>query len=80
MAAKQRKTRAVAEFGDFQTPPELASAATQVLRSLRLRPRSILEPTCGQGTFVTAAADSFPQAKAILGIDINQGHLDVLPS
>jgi len=70
-----RKTRAVTEFGDFQTPPPLACAATQVLHTLGLRPRAILEPTCGQGAFVAAAATRFPEAKTIIGIDINQDHL-----
>ena len=75
MAVKQRKTKAVAEFGDFQTPPSLARAATQVLHSLGFRPHSILEPTCGRGAFVAAAAASFPKAKTIIGIDINRSHL-----
>lgn len=75
MAIKQLKTRAVTEFGDFQTPPDLAYTATQLLRKLGFQPSSILEPTCGRGAFVTAAATSFPEAKAIIGIDINQDHL-----
>ena len=72
---KQRKTKAVKEFGDFQTPPTLALAATEVLRCLGFRPRSILEPTCGRGAFVCAAAVCFPDAASIIGIDINQNHL-----
>lgn len=76
MAVKQRKTRAVVEFGDFQTPPALALAATQALVRLGIQPRSILEPTCGRGAFVHAAATSFPEAEAIIGIDVNQDHLD----
>jgi hypothetical protein len=72
---KQRKSKAITEFGDFQTPPELALAATQVLRDLGIRPRSILEPTCGRGAFLEAAAKCFPDAETIIGVDINQGHL-----
>jgi hypothetical protein len=72
---KQRKSKAITEFGDFQTPPELALAATQILRDLGIRPRSILEPTCGRGAFLGAAAKCFPDAESIIGIDINQGHL-----
>ncbi len=75
MAVKQRKTRTATEFGDFQTPPELALTATRVLRNLGIRPRSILEPTCGRGAFVIAAAASFPEAESIVGIDINRTHL-----
>ena len=76
-AIKRRKTKAVTEFGDFQTPPALALAATQTLRRLGIRPRSILEPTCGRGAFVTAAAVCFPKADFIIGVDINQDHLSV---
>ncbi len=75
MAIKQRKTKAVAEFGDFQTPRELALAATKVLCRLGIQPRSIIEPTCGRGAFLAAAADSFRKAEAIIGIDINPDHL-----
>ena len=75
MTVRQPKTKAVSEFGDFQTPPALACAATQVLRRLGFRPRSILEPTCGRGAFVAAAAASFPEAEMIIGIDINPDHL-----
>lgn len=72
---RQRKSKTITEFGDFQTPPELALAATQILRDLGIRPRSILEPTCGKGTFLSAAAKCFPETDSIIGIDINEGHL-----
>jgi methylase of polypeptide subunit release factors len=73
--AKQRKSKRITEFGDFQTPPELALTATNILRDLGIRPRSILEPTCGRGAFLGAVASCFPDAEAIIGIDINEGHL-----
>ena len=75
MATKRRKTKAVAEFGDFQTPTELALAATKVLCRLGIQPRSIIEPTCGRGAFIAAAAECFREAEAIIGIDINANHL-----
>ncbi len=74
MAAKERKTKAVLEFGDFQTPLMLALATTQLLRRLGIRPRSIVEPTCGRGAFVTAAVATFPEAESIIGVDINREH------
>ncbi|HVU02150.1 MAG TPA: hypothetical protein VHE30_10370 [Polyangiaceae bacterium] len=51
--------RARAEFGDFQTPRPLAEAALGVLRRA---PRAIVEPTCGEGAFLHAAAARFPGA------------------
>jgi hypothetical protein len=77
MAITQRKTKAIREYGDFQTPPALARAATEVLCRLGIRPRSILEPTCGCGSFVAAASASFPDATAIIGVEINHQHLNV---
>ena len=74
-AIRQLKSRSVAEFGDFQTPPDLALAATQLLKSLNVRVQSILEPTCGRGAFVSAAAACFPEVRSIIGIDINESHL-----
>jgi hypothetical protein len=72
---KQAKTRVVTEFGDFQTPPDLALSATKVLRQLGIRPRSVLEPTCGRGAFVFAAAITFPGAESIIGVEVNRDHL-----
>ncbi len=77
MAGKQRKPKAIAEFGDFQTPSALARAASNLLARLGIQPRSILEPTCGKGSFLAAAAACFPQAASVIGVDINQAHLNV---
>ena len=73
---KQRKSKTITEFGDFQTPGELALSATQLLRVLGVRARSIIEPTCGRGAFLRAAAAYFPEAKSVIGVDINQSHLN----
>lgn len=54
------------EYGDWQTPIALARAALDtVMRTAtrsRGRPASILEPTCGEGAFLEAAASLFPRA------------------
>lgn len=36
-----------------------------------LRPASVLEPTCGTGTFLDAAIRAFPSARRLLGLEIN---------
>ncbi len=59
------------EFGDFQTPLELAREIATFLRDSGEAPDTIIEPTCGRGSFVEAAIAAFPRAKAILGFDIN---------
>jgi hypothetical protein len=74
---KREKTKSIAEYGDFQTPLDLAERATNLLVRIGIKARSVIEPTCGQGTFVKAAASAFPEAEVIFGVDINQSHLTV---
>jgi hypothetical protein len=56
-------------YGDFQTPPDLADAVCRILRAER--PRTLIEPTCGTGAFLTAALGRFPGLRFALGQDIN---------
>lgn len=75
MTPRQRK----AEFGDFQTPLGLAKDVCERLTSLGISPDVVLEPTCGVGAFVLAAAQAFPRA-AIHGYEINAEYLEALHS
>ncbi|MCL4234182.1 MAG: SAM-dependent methyltransferase [Deltaproteobacteria bacterium] len=63
------------EYGDWQTPPELARAVAELLSRLAVRPASILEPTCGQGSFLLAAAELFPGIP-LHGYEINPGYVE----
>ncbi len=72
----QRKLKRVAEFGDFQTPDVLARHVLSHLRAMGLSPASIIEPSCGQGAFLAAAAETFPHAK-LFGLDINADYLSL---
>ena len=60
-----------AEFGDYQTPAALADGVCRLLSRRGPPPRSILEPTCGRGNFLTAALRRFPSLQAAVGVDIN---------
>ncbi len=62
-------------FGDFQTPIDLAREVCSAVARTGLRPRSILEPTCGTGSLLLAALDEFPSARAAVGLDINQQYV-----
>lgn len=65
------KSRQKIEFGDFQTPTPLAQQVCDLLKRNGIEPSTILEPTCGRGSFVAAALDCFENASVILGYDIN---------
>lgn len=62
------------EFGDFQTPRSLAEQVVSVLKARGVRPSSVVEPTCGQGSFVQAAIGGFESAQKIMGLEINPDH------
>ena len=78
--AVRKKTKKKAEFGDFQTPIELARQVCSLLFQKGLKPISILEPTCGKGSFILAALEFFPHVRNIVGIDINSEHIKVAGS
>lgn len=63
------------ERGDFQTPHDWAQKLTDLLpRLISMKPTLIIEPTCGLGAFVEAAAKTFPQAE-IYGFDLNEEYV-----
>ena len=69
------KTAVIEEYGDFQTPPQLAARACKLLAGRGTKPASILEPTCGIGNFLLAAVDQFPKVTAGLSFDINDAYV-----
>ncbi len=59
------------QFGDFQTPIDLARKVVDILkRNHGINPDVIIEPTCGKGAFIHASHEGFKQSK-ILGFEIN---------
>lgn len=71
MNQKRRKV----EFGDFQTPINLAREVCALIGRTRFRPASVLEPTCGTGSFLRACLEVFPDATRILGFEINHEYV-----
>ena len=61
------------EFGDWQTPASLAREVVEVVAARLPAPRSIVEPTCGEGAFL-AAASHFPGATR-LGFEVSPVHV-----
>lgn len=70
------KERDVWQYGDFQTPPALAAAVCARLTRMGVEPRSIIEPTCGRGSFIEAALAAFPNADSLLGVDLNPVYVE----
>lgn len=59
-----------AEYGDFQTNPDLANKVIQNLVSKSISPEIVLEPTCGKGNFIIASLQNFENIKNIIGVEI----------
>jgi len=63
------------QYGDFQTPIELARKVVTVLKQNHgIEPDVIIEPTCGRGTFLLAAYEEFTNAD-ILGFEIKNEYV-----
>ena len=75
MMARTRKTRSKIEFGDFQTPPDLAEKVCHTLLRQGVSPRAILEPNCGRGNLLIAALETFPHAQKAVGVEINDDYV-----
>lgn len=59
------------QFGDFQTPEDLANQVVQILKvNHQISPRFIIEPSCGKGAFLRATLNVFEDSN-IIGFDIN---------
>jgi hypothetical protein len=65
------RKRRKAEFGDFQTPLNLAQQVCALVSQMGFWPASILEPTCGTGSFLRAGLETFPDSLCALGFEIN---------
>ncbi len=69
----ESRTRRI-EYGDFQTPLELARAVCQVVYERGVRPHTVIEPTCGIGNFLRAGSEVFSGAKHWLGVEVNPSY------
>ena len=69
-----RAQAAKVEFGDFQTPLPLVEAVCALVARDK-RPATVVEPTCGTGAFLAAAARAFPRA-VLYGCDCNPTYVE----
>ena len=68
------------EYGDFQTPYALCVKICKLVYSLDISPLSVVEPTCGMGSFLRASASAFPECEKLLGFEINPDYVNVAQS
>ncbi|MEA5513807.1 SAM-dependent methyltransferase, partial [Nodularia sp. UHCC 0506] len=67
--------KAKVEYGDFQTPLELATKVCKKLIELGVSPDVIIEPTCGIGNFIEVASNLFKSTNKIMGVELNPDYL-----
>ncbi len=73
-----REARSRIDLGDFQTPVELTREVCALLSRQGISPTSVVEPTCGIGSFLLAALDAFPEASRYLAVELDRRHCDSL--
>ncbi len=65
--------RAKKEYGDFQTP---LSLARRVAAMIDRHVGTVIEPTCGVGAFLQAAAERFGKSPRYWGFDVNADYVE----
>lgn len=68
-------SQSTAIFGDFQTPAVLASQVAALTASTNGEYAAVVEPTCGTGSFLIAAAQHLGKSVSYHGYDINPDHV-----
>lgn len=63
------------EFGDFQTPLPLAEAVCSLLKQHGDCPRTLIEPACGEGSFLEVGMRVFGTEAVYYGFDINPDYV-----
>jgi hypothetical protein len=71
------KTEQQTTFGDFQTPLSLARRVAALVEQEESAVGTVVEPTCGIGRFLQAAAEVFGKAPEYWGFDINPEYVEM---
>lgn len=66
------------EYGDWQTNYELAKKVCDLLKKKGVNPYCLIEPTCGEGSFICAALDTFDTISDIYAIEIYKPYIDIV--
>ncbi|MDE0145161.1 MAG: hypothetical protein OXL95_04765 [Nitrospira sp.] len=63
------------EFGDFQTPNDLAAQVVALITKMYGSPDLVVEPTAGLGAFLSASHDKWCNACIYEGYEINPDYV-----
>lgn len=63
------------EYGDFQTNLTLAENIVIHLNNKKISPKIIIEPTCGEGSFIIASLKQFKNTEHIIGVEIYKPYI-----
>lgn len=63
------------EYGDWQTPENLAEQVCNLLKQRSIDPQTIIEPTCGVGNFFFSALAIYPKSKLALAFDVEPSYI-----
>lgn len=69
-------SRQKVEFGDFQTPLELASEIVGLVSKQVALPSLVVEPTCGTGSFIRASVAQWGDKCNYYGMDVNSEYVE----
>ena len=64
------------EYGDWQTPYQLALRVCLMLKQHGVSPTTIFEPTCGEGAFIKAALEVFDTIKKVYAVEIYRPYIE----
>lgn len=73
-----KRNKSVIEFGDFQTPLDLAIEVVHKVLELSPDFTTIIEPSCGKGNFLKALTQVKCRAREIIGWEINPDYIDYI--
>lgn len=73
-----QKINAIKEFGDYQTPIDLAKIVVNLIVDKNFNFNNVIEPNCGQGNFLTALMESDLKTDKIIGWDINKKYIELV--
>ncbi len=63
------------EFGDFQTPLDLAQRVVKLVEELFGKPDTVIEPTAGLGSFLKASVEQWGSSPDYEGYEINRDYV-----